>query len=399
MRVLHLHDRGDFQGGVEQILYDTATGLAGRGHEQALLTSDARRGSRFASAFGTVASSPDDARRFAPDVVVTHKYADERTIASLQREFPSIQVVHDHDLYCPRRHKYLPLTHRLCGSRAGVACATRLCLVQRGTGPMPLALTSMKRFRSRMAVAQRSTLFVAGSRYSAGQLAGNGFDAGRIRIIPPVPAALAQADSLSPGDPCRMLFMGQIVRGKGLDLLIRAAAGLQGHWNLDVVGAGPQLEECRQLATQLGVAARINFAGWMDHSQLGPWIAAAGFVVVPSRWPEPFGMVGIEALARARAVVAFRSGGIPDWLRDGVTGLLAEPGDVGSLRTSLQRLLDDPQRAVHLGLAGRRDVARRFTHGGFLDAMESALFDAASFRGTLGQSALQIAVKERTGGA
>ena len=88
-------------------------------------------------------------------------------------------------------------------------------------------------------------------------------------------------------------------------------------------------------------------------------------------------MVGIEAMARARPVVAFDTGGIPDWLRHGETGLLAEPGDIRSLASRIQVLLDDPELAARMGSAACRDVAGRFTHEGFLDAMERLLAEIA----------------------
>jgi len=395
MRILHLHERAGFQGGVEQILHDTAVGLSQRGHAQGLLTLPGAQDGRFLSAFDAVVTSRAGAVAFRPDAVVVHKYPDVRLLAALQSQYPMLQVVHDHDLYCPRRHKYLPLTHRLCESRAGASCVVRGCLLRRGHGALPLEVTSMKAFARRRQVAASSDLLLAGSRYSAQQLELNGFDPDRVRIVPPVPAAVGRAAALPAGEPGRILFMGQAVRGKGLDLLLQAASRLTGEWRLDVAGDGPQLDECRELAVQLGISGRVNFAGWVEHRELEGWIARAGIVAVPSRWPEPFGMVGIEAMARARPVVAFRTGGIPDWLRHGETGFLADTADPGSLASHLQQLLDDPAQSRRMGLAARRDVAERFTHQGFLDAMERALAEIAARESPHTQDALQDATRGR----
>ena len=396
MRLLHIHDRGRFQGGVEQILHDTAAGLAARGHVQGLLTADMDPCHRFSAAFSTVCQSAAEARRFAPDTVVIHKFQDDRTVSDLLDRFPGVQVVHDHDLYCPRRHKYFPLSRRLCESKAGLACAAHLCLIQRGQGGMPLAVTSLTNFHRRKQAAARAELLVAGSRYSAGQLELNGFDRGRVRIIPPVPAAVGNPAPLPPGQAGRILFMGQVVRGKGLDLLLAAAARLQGEWTIDVAGDGPQLEECREQAARLGIGSRINFAGWVEHASLHDRLRQSNFVVVPSRWPEPFGMVGIEAMSRGRAVVAFATGGIPDWLEDGVTGLLARPGDAASLAAGMQRLLDDPGLSQAMGRAGQEAVAGNFSHCRFLDSMESAIQEAIALRQDSSPNASHFA-KERLG--
>jgi glycosyltransferase involved in cell wall biosynthesis len=391
MRILHLHDRAEFQGGVEQILHDTAAGLSRRGHPQGLLTPDGPRDEGFASAFSHVGSGAGAAASFRPDVLVVHKFADVDLLASLQALHPTVQVVHDHDLYCPRRHKYFPLTHGVCDSRAGTRCVLQGCLLRRGTGPLPLRLETMATFERRRQVALAADSMIAGSRYSARQLDLNGFDPARVRVVPPVPAAVDQARLLPPGEPGRMLFMGQAVRGKGLDLLLRAAARLTGDWRLDVAGSGPQLDECRGLAARLGLGDRVHFAGWVDHAALEEWIARARFVVVPSRWPEPFGMVGIEAMARGRPVVAFDTGGIADWLRGGETGLLAAPGDIRSLAARIQVLLDDPELAERMGAEGARHVAGRFTHQGFLDAMEQVLAEIATVSAESVQGELQNA--------
>ncbi len=82
---------------------------------------------------------------------------------------------------------------------------------------------------------------------------------------------------------------------------------------------------------------------------------------MPSVWPEPFGLVGIEALAAGRPAVASATGGMGDWLEDGVSGLLAAPGDATDLAAKLNELLADPGRQRVLGEAGRERVAARFS--------------------------------------
>jgi glycosyltransferase involved in cell wall biosynthesis len=175
-----------------------------------------------------------------------------------------------------------------------------------------------------------------------------------------------------------MLFVGQVVRGKGLDLLLNAAALVQGDWRLDVVGRGRQLEECRGLAVRLGIADRVNFAGWVPHQQLDDWYRRASFTVVPSRWPEPFGMIGLESMSRGRPVVAFDSGGIRDWLAHDEAGLLVPALDVPRLAEALQHLASTPSRARQLGQQAALSCRRRFNHDRYLDEMQSALEHAVT---------------------
>jgi len=377
MRVLHVHERSAFQGGVEQILHDLANGLASRGWPQALLCNEHAADASFDAAFERVVTTLEAAVDFRPDVVVLHKWSDEQMVESLQRRLATVQVVHDHDLYCPRRHKYFPLSQQPCGERAGAACVRHLCLFERRQGAVPVGITSLPAFHRRMRVAKRARIFVAGSRYSASELSHNGFAGDRIEIIAPVPAAITALRAPGDGERGRMLFVGQIIRGKGLDLLLTAAARLKGDWTLDVVGEGRQLEECRQQAQQLGIADRVNFAGWVPHQQLDQWYRAASFTVVPSRWPEPFGMIGLESMSRGRPVIAFDSGGIRDWLAHEVSGLLVPQGDVTALTGALQQAISTPRMMKRLGYYASHHCRRHFNHALYLDRMQAALARAA----------------------
>jgi len=83
--------------------------------------------------------------------------------------------------------------------------------------------------------------------------------------------------------------------------------------------------------------------------------------VMPSLWPEPFGLVGIEGFACGRPAVASATGGVGDWLQDGVGGLSVPPADPGRLAGALSEMLSDTARQRSMGEAGRRLVAERFS--------------------------------------
>jgi glycosyltransferase involved in cell wall biosynthesis len=83
--------------------------------------------------------------------------------------------------------------------------------------------------------------------------------------------------------------------------------------------------------------------------------------VVPSLWPEPLGLVALEALAMGRPLIASRIGGLMDIVRHGETGLLITPGDVDGLRAVMRTLLHDDALGTHLGRMGRQQVLSRFT--------------------------------------
>jgi glycosyltransferase involved in cell wall biosynthesis len=150
-----------------------------------------------------------------------------------------------------------------------------------------------------------------------------------------------------------------MVRSKGVGILIRAARDVDGEFVL--CGDGREVEGLRALAGSLGLGDRVRFTGWLDGGDLAAELADASVVVMPSLWPEPFGLVGIEALAAGRPVVASATGGVLDWLQDGVGGLAVPPGDPALLAQALDEMLADTGRQQEMGQAGKRFVEQRFT--------------------------------------
>jgi phosphatidylinositol alpha-1,6-mannosyltransferase len=133
-----------------------------------------------------------------------------------------------------------------------------------------------------------------------------------------------------------------------------------------IVGRGPYRSELENLAASLGVADRVIFADRVPAQQLPEVFALSDVFVMPSRErtdscdAEGFGLVFLEASACAKAVVGGRSGGIPDAIIEGETGLLVNPDDVGELTAAIVELLSDDHLARRLGEQGRSRVVQDF---------------------------------------
>ena len=126
------------------------------------------------------------------------------------------------------------------------------------------------------------------------------------------------------------MFVGRIERLKGCRLLIEALPSVQARLGksvrLVVAGDGPDRLACERLAAQAqSPQVDIEFRGWVDAANRSRLLAEAAVLVMPSVWPEPYGLSGLEAIAAGVPVAAFRTGAIPEWLHDQV-GKLA-PGD------------------------------------------------------------------------
>ncbi len=146
---------------------------------------------------------------------------------------------------------------------------------------------------------------------------------------------------------------GHIVLLRALALAVREVPELQ----LRLAGRGPLEPALRALTHALGIADNIRFLGQVTPIQ--PAIEGVLGVVVPSLG-EGFGMVALEAMERARPVVAAAIGGLSEIVADGETGLLVEPADAEALAQALVRLVRDPARAAAMGAAGRERALASF---------------------------------------
>ena len=207
------------------------------------------------------------------------------------------------------------------------------------------------------------------SRFMRDNLLANGFAPERVTELPPPIPVPAELPERADDAPPRLLFTGQLIRGKGVDQLLRALPQLRHDFRLVIAGDGNQRPELEKLAVDLGVADKVTFTGWVAEPET--LYAAADIAVLPFFWPEPFGLVGPEAGARGLPVVAFRVGGVDAWLDDGVNGLAVPPRDIAGFAAAVDRLLADRELRRRLGRRGRELVRERFSDAKFVRAFRT----------------------------
>lgn len=158
-----------------------------------------------------------------------------------------------------------------------------------------------------------------------------------------------------------LLYVGRLERNsswKGVHVLIDALPEVARHCpdvRLVLAGDGDAVPDLLARAQALGVGDRVDHLGSQSHAELVGVYNRAGVLVLPSlTQAESFGMTLVEAMACATPVVGSRVGGIPTVVREGVDGLLAEPGDAWSLAAACVRVLTEPGLAARLGAAGRQ---------------------------------------------
>ncbi len=279
------------------------------------------------------------------DEIIVHKCSD---VATLERFPPekTVYYIHDHEPICPRTYAYTPLLHNC--SRAGGVWPCLFCApLCRNWKPALKRVLSQARRKRAMA---RFKKLVVISEFMKGRLVANGIPPEKIEVKPPViradapaqvpqvPAAHVPHDSRDPhaqfdsSHSVDLLFAGQLIRGKGVQLLLAAMARMKTPRTLDIVGTGNMEPKLKALAEGLGIADRVRFNGFQSNPQ--DWMRAAKCVVVPSFWQEPYGLVAAEAVALGRPVVAFAVGGLPEAC--GGKATLVPPGDITALAKALE---------------------------------------------------------------
>lgn len=138
-------------------------------------------------------------------------------------------------------------------------------------------------------------------------------------------------------------FFGRMIRDKGVDTLLEALAICQqkGYiYTLDLYGEGDYLKELQRLALSLKVDSQLRWFSFVQGEELVSAMNAAGVVVIPSRWPEPMGVVAIEAMACGKAVIGSRQGGLGEVL-DGYA-LVFENGNAQQLAEQMMQVKELP---------------------------------------------------------
>ncbi|MEW6060208.1 MAG: glycosyltransferase family 4 protein [Actinomycetota bacterium] len=232
-----------------------------------------------------------------------------------------------------------------------------------------LAAPVLRRVAQRIAV--RVAVSETAERFASARIGGD------FRIVPngvPVERFEAAEPADLPGGR-RLLFVGRLDRRKGFPVAVRAferlAQELADLW-LVVAGDGPERDAIGALPGE--IRARVHMAGRVDNRHLPPLHAAADVFLAPSLGGESFGVVLVEAMAAGVPVVASRTPGYDEVVRDGIDGLLVAPGDPSAAARAIRRILRDPDLATRLASAGR-DRAQAFSWEAVTDRLEAIYRD------------------------
>jgi glycosyltransferase involved in cell wall biosynthesis len=384
MRVVYLADRISLRGGADQHLLQVVEWAVGAGHDVVVAAGrievtppwmSSLQVERIRGLAGRVGSA-DGLDRLPSllaraDVVHVQNLMNPTALTAATATGHAVVTIQDHRVFCPGPGKTLPDGSRCRTSPSDNACAQ--CLTDASYRDQMLEVTKARQ------EAIRGAALVTLSRYMAAELEWAGLPAAAV-----IPPWIRVADG-PPIDGDSFLLGGRLVTHKapldGWSAWRRGGCGLP----LRVAGAGPA-------ATDLAGAQRL---GWLAPSDLATELRQSRALLFPSRWQEPLGILGIEALGQATPVIVARSGGTAEWSDEGC--LVVEPGDVDAMADAVTTLARDPGLAVSLGQRGRTMVAERFARPSIASRLELLYRSVADGAAPVGSGATSVAAPPASG--
>jgi glycosyltransferase involved in cell wall biosynthesis len=323
-----------------------------------------------------------------PDVVFVNSVESREWERRLLQVAPAVRFLHAYDGACVSGTKTwgVPAVEP-CRRVLGPGCLAHY-FPRRCGGRSPLTLVGRYRAeRERQALLPGYARLLVASAHMRAEYARQGLG-DRVRVVPlPVETPrrpMADLDvtptTLPPG-AWRVLYLGRFEPTKGplvaLDAAARCAATSVQPVRLQFSGDGALRAGLQERAARLMAQVprlQVAFTSWLTREETVTALDASHLLVVPSLWPEPFGMVGVEAARRGVPAVAFDVGGIAEWLLDGVTGtLVSGPPSADALASAVDRTIGDPGRWHRMRQACLA-ATDRFTMASHLEALEG-VFD------------------------
>lgn len=240
----------------------------------------------------------------------------------------------------------------------------------------------------RRSVRRRARRFICVSESARNALLKEGFDEGRIRVIPElVDTEVFRPDDGSSGDR-RSFTVGYAANldlSHGLPDLFQAFASLANSTDarLRIAGDGVLKSDLSSMVRRLGIRPeQVEYLGGLHHSEMPKFLRSIDLLCVPCRsvggWMPQFGIVNIEAMASGRPIVATRVGATPEVAPPGLQRFLTPPGDIEALENNLRTLAEDRALRERLGREARDWVVERYEAGRVAAQWAALLFEVAA---------------------
>lgn len=363
------------KGGADFFVLRFAQQSEAQGHQNFLIADDSLRGARAFADLKAMASG--EALRQAPDAIFLHSRSSWAFAQEMSRIAPTFAYVHDYAFVCPASIAWFRNTRQNCDLPLGLHCVTNAYSKWCNSRRPLINLQNYREVRQALnGVPHLSGVLVA-SEFVKQRLIAGEVPASLLHVLPyfsprgqTQTALESDNESEVEENPRGLLFMGRLNETKGVDTLLESLVLLPGACELVIVGEGygrAAIEaQIARLEAEGKLAGKtVKLSGFFGFDEAGMRLVeqayrAAAVVVVPSLWPEPFGLIGLEAFSYGKPVVAFDVGGIRQWMLDGEVGFLAQPDDAQDMADKIGRLLEDAPLRRAMGQRGRQWEQQEF---------------------------------------
>ena len=315
-------------------------------------------------------------QQIKPDVVYFNTFNHHVALTTLLAEYPTLGMLHDYLPICLKDTRRNYFSSKLCQAPLGTACLLRGHFIRKPEQGRRLPrLADWSNAKKLVAVLKQVPTLLVASHAVKEAYRQNGFQESRIRVLPyfTVPPSF-DIDKSYPREKL-VLFVGRLTdRYKGADVLLSAVAQCHESFRLAIVGDGAFKQQVCKLVDRWRLNQRVDFHGWAGSDQVHDFYRQASVFVMPSLWAEPFGLVGVEALANGTPAVAFDVGGVSEWLQHGHNGYLVPYKNEKALAEKIDLLIRSPFLVERLGRAGRESVISRFNAVDYIKKI-TALFE------------------------
>ncbi len=305
--------------------------------------------------------------RWDIDVVHVHEIDNVDLIHDLVGRMPVVLHLHNYSYWCPGQELFYAATEERCPLSLGWKCIPN-AYHKRCNDRHPKRLYgSLRSTKKRMDLFEKNVRFVVSSTFLEARATEAGVPGEKIDIVPyAVEASRFNGEATAPRDdldPGFVFYAGRLSHTKGVPHLVRAMADLPeaSRPKLVIAGDGHARDETESAIAACGLEKQTELLGWCEGEELSWLYENCSMLVVPSVWDEVFGIVGLEAMAAKKPVVAYDVGGISQWLVDDETGYLVPPKDEAQLGARIEELLAKPGEARRLGENGYARFREQFT--------------------------------------
>ena len=346
-KILWINDKPNFLGGAEHYIYNTVELLKERGIKSTLLYdvnqfTDDKYLKIFDYAFPLI-DIKLQIKDIDADIIYIHQLASLKHLKEITKlkEIKSFKFIHDHKLFCLREHKYKTISKDSCNQTIGLNCYSCLGFINRSDNLFKIKFSRVGNLKTIQDINKKLDGFIVASKYMKNHMISHGFNSEKI-YINNLYVKEQEEIFLNPPNSKRFLFVGQLVRGKGIDLILKAISMIEDkEIKVDIIGSGFQEDEYKKLSKTLKIEQQIKFHKQLSQDEIKIFYKNSIALLMPSRAPETFGLSAIEALSFNIPVIAPNIGGMGEWIEDEKTAITFQSNSAESLKNAILKIVNN----------------------------------------------------------